>query len=500
MFYLPDVVAHMPFGLVASVVFLVVHEIRLRVRKEQASWFHRLMLLILGLYMTIVFAVTVSPEYGFSAAHFGDRVDLVPSQTLAEMLSNPTNFYRNILLFMPLGVLLVLLSGSCQKIYTSFFLGAGLSLVIEALQLFLSRGTDIDDVILNTAGTLCGYFLGRFILTVVPALRKKVGVLVEIDKKLCRKRNDLGSIVFLGIFVLISVFAADFSIGTTDMQNPTRPPMNGLEVPRQPRKAAVQVSGDINAKNALLWNVSSDTVLYEKESDQQIAPASTAKMLTALTVLEYCSADEQVVVGEEIERVAKDASRAWLYTGSRLTVQQLLDALLLPSGNDAAYTLAVFTGRKLCHDDDASIDKALAQFAEAMNIKAEAVGAVHSNFISPDGYDTEGQYTTAYDLACIAKAFMSSDILRDIAGSWRISDVWLNGREVTYYNTNELIAPDSPYFYKCAAGLKTGKSEAAGSCLVSCAYIADELYICVVMGSTDEGRWQDSLTLYHAIG
>ncbi len=500
MFYLPDVAAHMPFGLVASVIFLIIHEIRLRGRKERVSWFHRLMLLILGLYMTVVFAVTVSPAYGFSIAHFGNRMDLMPSQTLAEMLSNPMNFYGNILLFIPLGVLLVLLSGSCQKIYTSFFLGAALSLVIEALQLFISRGTDIDDVILNTAGTLCGYFLGRFILVVLPSLRKKVGILVEIDEKFYRKRNDARSIVLLMIFVLISVFASGFSIRTPDMQSPMTSRIKGLEVPRQPRKAVVQISEKINAKNALLLNVSSNTVMYEKESDQQIAPASTAKMLTALTVLDHCDADDEVIVGEEIERVAKDASRAWLYTGSRLTVRQLLDALLLPSGNDAAYTLAIFTGRKLCHDDDASIDKALEHFIEAMNKKAEDIGAVHSNFISPDGYDTAGQYTTTNDLAYIAKAFMSSGILREIAGSWRISDVWLNGREVTYYNTNKLIDPDSPYFYEHAAGLKTGNSEAAGSCLVSCAYIADELYICVVMGSTDEGRWLDSLTLYHAIG
>lgn len=500
MFRINCIVIYIPFGLMATLVFLIINEIGHRVKNEKVSWFHRMMLLSLGLYLTAVFAVTVSPVYSFSISNFGSRVDLLPSQTLGEMLENPLNFYGNILLFIPIGVLLVLLSNKCQRIHTTLLVGAGLSFFIEALQLFCMRGTDIDDIILNTTGTLCGYFIGRFILTVAPSLRKKVGILIEIDSKYCRKRKDAGSIAVLAIFVLISVFAAGFSIRTADMQKPPTSALVPMKVTRLQKKAAVMISENINAKNALLLNVSSNKLLYEKESDQQIAPASTAKMLTALTALEHCDIDDQVQVGDEIELVAKDASKAWLYSGSRLTVRQLLDALLLPSGNDAAYTLAVFVGRRLCHDDGASIDKALVYFTEAMNKKAEAIGAVHSRFVTPDGYDMEGQYTTAYDLACIAKAFMSSGTLREIAGSWRISDVWLNGREVTYYNTNALIDPDSPYFYECAAGLKTGKSDAAGSCLVSCAYIDDELYICVVMGSTDEGRWLDSLRLYHSIG
>jgi len=131
-----------------------------------------------------------------------------------------------------------------------------------------------------------------------------------------------------------------------------------------------------------------------------------------------------------------------------------------------------------------------------MNKKAAEVGAADSNFTSPDGYDDSGQYTTAHDLACIAKEFWESRLLRDIAGSYSIADTWPSGHEVTYNNTNELINPDSQYYYENAVGLKTGKSVAAGCCLVSAAYIGDKLYLCVVMGSTEEGRWTDSLALY----
>jgi D-alanyl-D-alanine carboxypeptidase/glycopeptide antibiotics resistance protein len=483
--YFYEALSYVPFGFVASVVFLVIREIGLRLKKEQVSWFHRIMIVVFGLYLTVIFTLTVSPIYGFSVSNFGNSVNFVPLQALNTMTDNPLNFWGNILMFIPVGMLLVLLSNKCQKLYVTILIGAGLSVLIEALQLFSSRGTDIDDIILNTAGTLCGYLLGRIILNVLPSLRKKVGVLKRVENKCFRNQNDAGSITVLATFVLISVFFTGFLIDVPDMQLPDQ--------------TAVSIIEDINAKNAFLLNVSSDTVLYEKECDQQIAPASTAKMLTALTVLDYCDENDEVLVGEEVGRIARDASRAWLNIGSRLTIRQLLDALLLPSGNDAAYALAAHTGRKICGDERISADKAITTFMTAMNKKAVDIGAVHSNFVSPDGYDAVGQYTTAYDLALIAKAFMDSDVLKEIAGSYRISDIWLTGQEVTYYNTNELINPEGPYFYEAAAGLKTGNSESAGSCLVSCAYIADELYICVVMGSTEEGRWRDSLALYHAI-
>jgi D-alanyl-D-alanine carboxypeptidase len=152
-------------------------------------------------------------------------------------------------------------------------------------------------------------------------------------------------------------------------------------------------------ENAYVLCLSDDTALYEKDADAQVAPASTTKMLTAITALDFCGPYDAVTVGEEIERMASDASRAYLNQGDRLYVRQLLVAMLLPSGNDAAYSLAVFTGRKIAGDQSLSIDDALSLFYDAMNAKAEAVGAAHSHFLSPDGYDADGQYTTAYDLA-----------------------------------------------------------------------------------------------------
>lgn len=262
--------------------------------------------------------------------------------------------------------------------------------------------------------------------------------------------------------------------------------------------AVKEITADIMASNACVVELESGAVIYTKAYEEQIAPASTAKLLTALTVLDYSGPDEIVTAGPEIWRIAADASRAWLNEGDMLTVRQLLRAMLLPSGNDAAYTAAVYTGRKIL-GGDASEQQALDAFLAAMNQKAAALGAQSSSFTTPDGYDADGQYTTAADLVRIAKACLGNETVMDIVGDYSVYDVWKSGREVTLTNTNELLNPDSAYFYSNAIGLKTGSSVSAGNCLISAAVIDGRTYISVVMGSGEGERFSDTLTLYSRI-
>jgi D-alanyl-D-alanine carboxypeptidase len=336
-----------------------------------------------------------------------------------------------------------------------------------------------------------------YIIKNMPYLIPGLAVGIFILARWRRKRYKARNIKAFTIFVLIFVFIAGFSKINDEVRLYVNTPNNPAVAGQTNKNHDTEIAPNIIAKNAYFYNVDADEVMFEKNSNQPIAPASTAKMLTALTVLDYCDDAEAVLVGQEINLIAKDSSTAGLHTGNILTVHQLLDALLLPSGNDAAYALAVFTGRKISGDDHISIDKALRVFIREMNKKAAKIGADDSNFVSPDGYDATGQYTTAHDLACIAKAFSSSSTLLDISSTYRISDVWVSDQEVTYYNSNELINPASPYYYKYATGIKTGTSSDAGCCLVSAAKINGALYLCVVMGSSENGRWTDSLELYH---
>lgn len=266
-----------------------------------------------------------------------------------------------------------------------------------------------------------------------------------------------------------------------------------------PPGQADPISVDITAANAMVMNADTNVVLYQKNGTDRIAPASTAKMLTALTVLDYCSPNDELTVGAEIEMIHKDSSRAWLNRGDTMTVRQLLIALLLPSGNDAAYTLAVNTGKKIAGDKGLSNAQSIDVFMDKVNQKAKSLGAENSNFVVPDGYDAEGQYTTAYDLAIIAKACLDDPYISEIVASYSSYERWSNGREVTYQNTNELLNPSSQYYRPEVIGLKTGTSSLGGACIVSAAVINGNTYICAVMGSTEDARFQDSIDIYDAI-
>ena len=266
-----------------------------------------------------------------------------------------------------------------------------------------------------------------------------------------------------------------------------------------PAGSVDSISADVVAKNVVVMNADTNTLLYQKNSTDKIAPASTAKLITALTVLDYCPTDDEMTVGTEIEQMHEDSSRAWLNQGDILTTRQLLVALLLPSGNDAAYTLAVNAGKKIAGDSNLTNAQSIDTFMDKVNEKARMLGLENSNFLAPDGYDTEGQYTTAYDLAIIAKACLDDPYISEIVSSYTSYQKWVSGREVTYNNSNELLNPNSQYYRSEVIGLKTGASTLAGNCLVSAAVINGETYICVMMGSTADGRFTDSITIYDKI-
>ena len=260
------------------------------------------------------------------------------------------------------------------------------------------------------------------------------------------------------------------------------------------------ISVDISAANAIVTEADTNFVLYQKNSTARIAPASTAKMIIALTALDFCSTEENVTAGTEITMMHADSSRAWLNQGDTLTIYQLLTALLLPSGNDAAYSLAVYTGKKIAGSNSLSNERAVDVFMNAVNEKAKKIGAVNSNFTVPDGYDAEGQYTTACDLAVIAKACLENPDLAEIMAKEKSYERWTGGREVTYHNSNKLLDSDSPFYYPEVIGMKTGTSSLAGASLVSAAVISGKTYISVVMGaSSEDSRVRDSMIIYDAV-
>mgnify|MGYP000285691984 CR=1 FL=1 len=258
------------------------------------------------------------------------------------------------------------------------------------------------------------------------------------------------------------------------------------------------VNPDINvdAKAAVLIDADTKEILYYKNPVTVMFPASTSKLLTSLVALAWCSEDEQVTIGDEIKMIAYDSTTAGLRVGQILTVHNLLEGMLLPSGNDAAYAIAAYVGRKSLDNPNASKEEAIAEFVRLMNKEAKNLGAKNSCFKTPDGYDAIGQYTTAYDMALIGVAAANNSTIVSISSKTKSRNTYVSGEKITWNNTNKLINRDyGELYYSNAIGLKTGTTSLAGKNIVAAGRSNGKTVVCVVMDSTTEGRWKDAIKL-----
>lgn len=239
-------------------------------------------------------------------------------------------------------------------------------------------------------------------------------------------------------------------------------------------------------KGVYIKEVVSDTLVYENNASQRYYPASITKLLTALTAMDYLDLDEVVTVGPEIYVIKAGSSLAHIKTGEKITFNDLLYAMMLPSGNDAANAIAASTAKKLKPNltDFAAQN---AYFCSLMNEKAKSLGAKDSNFVNPSGLHDDNHYTTAYDMYCIGYACLQNPVLMDVASK----RAYQSG-EHTWYSTNLLIQPSfddlewskkqgpnalySPY----AKGLKTGQTIEARRTIVAY-YEKDNLKVLAVV-------------------
>lgn len=255
----------------------------------------------------------------------------------------------------------------------------------------------------------------------------------------------------------------------------------------------------ISAKAAILVNVNSKEIYYEKNSDAKMYPASTTKLMTALTVLQNMKTTDIVTIGSEINMIAADSSKAGFSQGQVVTVQELLEGLLISSGNDAAYVLAKAAGEAILKDNIANEGKTFTaaqcveRFVYEMNKNVRDMELENTHFMSPDGYDAADQYTSASDLSKIAIEAYNNETIRKICGTQSEKSGTLNK---TWVSTNALLDKSGQFYYQYCVGMKTGSTGLAGKCLVSVAKSGDTECISVVLNdSTDEQRWTDAKKL-----
>ena len=146
-------------------------------------------------------------------------------------------------------------------------------------------------------------------------------------------------------------------------------------------------------KAAAFYCLEEDECLYSSNLDTHIAPASLTKLLTASVALYYIHSDEVFTVGSEVSMIQPGASISFIASGQKLKLYDLITGMMLVSGNDAAYTIAVDTAKALNPSEQLSDTQAVEYFCSQMNAFAETIGMKDSHFTTPDGWDDENQYT-----------------------------------------------------------------------------------------------------------
>lgn len=231
-----------------------------------------------------------------------------------------------------------------------------------------------------------------------------------------------------------------------------------------------------SAESAILIEAQSGDVLYEKDADTRRGLASTTKIMTALIAIENCDLDKIVEVSPMA--VGIEGSSAYLYAGEKITMESLLYALLLQSANDAAAAIAYEVG--------GGIDG----FCAMMNEKAESLGLVNTHFSNPHGLDDEMHYTTARELAMIARAAMENETFCQVVSTVKKAVPMEDGGATrVFINHNRLLR-----CYDDIVGVKTGYTKKCGRTLVSASDKDGMKFIAVTLCDGDD--WRDHRALH----
>ncbi|MCD7946612.1 MAG: D-alanyl-D-alanine carboxypeptidase [Clostridiales bacterium] len=235
----------------------------------------------------------------------------------------------------------------------------------------------------------------------------------------------------------------------------------------------------ISAKAGVLMERETGTVLYEENAHEALEPASVTKVMTMLLVAEAIDSGSislEDTVTASAYAASMGGSQVYLEEGEQMTVSEMLKAVAVASGNDAAVALA----EHLRGSEEA--------FVAAMNQRAAELGMEDTHFCNCTGLPAEGHVTSAYDIAVMSRELLSHEVIRDYTGIWM--DTLRNGT-FQLANTNKLI-----YYYDGATGLKTGFTQGAGFCISASAERDGMELIAVVLGSeTSSDRFESAKTL-----
>ncbi len=249
---------------------------------------------------------------------------------------------------------------------------------------------------------------------------------------------------------------------------------------------------NIYSESAILIEATTGKILYEKDMHGIKYPASTTKILTAIIAIENCDLNEKARASyDAVHSIKSGYSIANIQVGEEFTISELLDVMLIHSANEAANVIAEH------------ISGSVSEFAELMNKKAREIGCLNSNFVNANGAHEDNHYSTAYDLAVIAKYCMQNQEFRKIVEKMECS---LPATEIfneprIFRNTNSLMTRNSKYYYEYCNGIKTGFTTPAKNCLISSSnrYGFELISVILHAETTENGqsaRYLDTINLF----
>lgn len=237
-----------------------------------------------------------------------------------------------------------------------------------------------------------------------------------------------------------------------------------------------------NGESAILLEVSTGKVIYEKNADKKLAPASMTKVMSMLLIMEVIdsgklSFTDDVVISDKASSMG--GSQIFLQTGEKYKVQELLKGIAIASGNDAVVAMAE------------KVSGSVEAFVDAMNTKAASLGLKNTHFDNPHGLESENHYTTARDMSIMATELLKHERILEFTSIYEDYLKKPDGSSVWLVNTNRLVR-----FYEGVDGLKTGFTNQAGYCITTTAKRGDMRLLSVVMNAeTSDARSKDTVNM-----
>lgn len=241
---------------------------------------------------------------------------------------------------------------------------------------------------------------------------------------------------------------------------------------------------DIVAESAIVMDLKTGAILYEKDATTLRYPASITKIMTCLVAMEHIdNLNDTLTVSEgAISSIPPDGSNIGLMAGEKIKVLDCLYAILLASANEGANAMAEY------------IAGDIPSFVAMMNEKAQELGVVNTHFNNPHGLDDETHYVCAYDMALIARAAYENERLRQILSTayYTIPPTNLTAEERSIYTTHKMMFSGSEYYYSKALGGKTGTTDLAQKTLVTYAKMEEKEFVSVILKSNEEEVYNDT--------